>query len=124
MDSYIQPAFVGRHTGYITDPYLVRSSGRKLLSHDILSHGKGMSGIGGSLEFPLLLTAYAKLSAYPLDPADSYPDIVFRQVTLQFLGAVHLPGPPVCRSDLYLQPAFLPGPLRKGPVPPGIIAAG
>ena len=36
----IQPAFVGGHIGYITDPYLVRHSNLELLTRDILSYGK------------------------------------------------------------------------------------
>ena len=61
MAGNAQPAFVGGHIGYITDPHLVRGGNRKLLSQDILSDGKSMPGIGGSLELPLLFTAYASL---------------------------------------------------------------
>jgi hypothetical protein len=83
-----------------------------------------MPRIGGGFEFPLLLASYPELAPYPLYPADAYPDIVLRQVKLQLLGAAHLPVPPVRRLYLYLQPAFLPGPPRWGPVHPGIVAAG
>jgi hypothetical protein len=41
-----------------------------------------MPGIGGSLEFTLLLAAYAELTANTLDPADTHPDTMLRQVML------------------------------------------
>jgi hypothetical protein len=104
MRSYVQPAFVSRHIGYITHPYLIRRGNLKLLSQDIISYRKGMPGIGGSLEFPLLLAAYAELSPNSFDPANPHPDTMLRQIMLQLLRAVNLPGTLVGRSDLYLQP--------------------
>jgi len=74
----IQPAFVSRHVGYITHPYLVRHGNLELLPQDILGYREGMLRIGGSFEFPLLLTAYTELSSNTFDPANSYPNTVLR----------------------------------------------
>jgi len=82
MASNVQPAFVGGHIGYITDPHLVWSCNRKLLPQDILSDGKGMLRISGSLEFPFLFAAYAELPPNSLDPANANSDTVVRQVIL------------------------------------------
>src|SRR4030042_1406381 len=112
VGGYIQPAFVSRHVGYITHPYLIRCGNLKLLSQDIISYRQSMSRIGGSFEFTFLLAAYAELSPNSFYPANSHPDTVLRQIMLQLLGAVNLPGTPVGCSDLYLQPRFLSGPLR------------
>src|SRR3972149_7536508 len=104
MSSDVQPAFVSRHVGYITHPYLVRCGNFKLLSQDIISYRKSMLRVGSSFEFPFLLAAYGELSPNSFDPANSHPDTVLRQIILQLLGAVNLPGALVCCSDLYLQP--------------------
>jgi hypothetical protein len=111
MAGNVQPAFVGGHIGYITHPYLVRRGDLKPLFQDIISYRKSMFRIGGSLEFSLLLTAYAQLPANTLDPAYAHPDTLLRQVILQLLGAVNLSGSLVCRSDLDLKPCFLSSPL-------------
>src|SRR4030042_4856477 len=111
VSSYVQPAFVSRHVGYITHPYLVRCGNFKLLPQDILSYRKSMLRIGGSFEFPFLLAAYAELSPDTFYAANSHPDTVLSQIMLQLLGAVNLPRPLVACFDLYLQPPFLSGPL-------------
>jgi len=41
-----------------------------------------MLGVDGGLEFPLLLTAYARLPLNSLDPANTHPNTVLRQVVL------------------------------------------
>src|SRR4030067_3464354 len=60
VSSYVQPAFVSRHIGYITHPDFIRRGNLKLLSQDIISYRKSMLRVGSSLEFPFLLAAYAK----------------------------------------------------------------
>src|SRR4030043_475052 len=123
MSSYVQPAFVSRNIGYITHPYLIRRGNLKLLSQDIISYRKSMLRVGSSFEFPFLLAAYAQLSLNSFYPANSHPDTMLRQIILQLLGAVNLPGTLVSRSDLCLQPCFLPAPLQNRPPPPVIIPA-
>ncbi len=92
MSSNIQPAFVSGHVGDVACPYLVRSSNRKLLPQDILSYRKSMLRVGSSFEFALLLAAYAELSPNSFYPAYSHPDTMRRQIVLQLLGTVNLPG--------------------------------
>src|SRR4030066_1802114 len=101
MSSYVQPAFISRHVGYITHPYLIRCGNLKLLSQDILSYRKSMLRVGGSFEFPLLLAAYAQLSPNSLYPANSHSDTMRRQIMLQLLGAVNLPGTLIGCSDIH-----------------------
>src|SRR4030042_630592 len=74
MSSYVQPAFVSRHIGYITHPYLIRRGNLELLSQDILSYRKSMLRVGSSFEFPFLLTAYAELPSNSFYPANPHPD--------------------------------------------------
>src|SRR4030067_3020826 len=102
VSSYVQPALVSRHIGYITHPYLIRRGSLKLLSQDIISYRKSMLRVGSSFEFPFLLAAYAELSPNSFYPANSHPDTVLRQIILQLLGAVNLPGTLIGCSDLYL----------------------
>src|SRR3972149_1370389 len=80
--------------------------------------------MSGDLEFPLLLAAYAELLPDALDPANPYPDTMLRQVVLQLLRAVGLPGAPVRRSNLKLQADLFTVPWHWGPVCPGVVAAG
>ena len=78
----IQEPLIGADIGDIAHPYLVRFGDRKLLSQDILSHGKGMLRISGSFEFPLLYATDAKLFPNTLDPMDTHLDSVLRQIVL------------------------------------------
>src|SRR3972149_1298779 len=75
----IQPAFVCRYIGYITHPDFIRGGNPELLFQDILGNWKFMSGISGSLEFPLLLAAYSQLPPYPLYPANTHANIMLGQ---------------------------------------------
>jgi len=83
-----------------------------LLFQQVLRYRQLVPGMSGDLEFPLLLAAYAELLPDALDPANTYPDTMLRQVVLQLLRAVGLPGAPVRRSNLKLQAYLFTGPLR------------
>ena len=68
--------------------YLLRLSELELIDRhhrmveQVIRNWQSVRGVSGSLESPLLFTAYAELLPDPLDPANTHPNAMLRQIAL------------------------------------------
>lgn len=110
----VKPPLIGGNVGDVRQPNHIGNGRRKFLGQQVFSHRQGVVGVGGGFKFSLLAAADAEFTAQSLDPANPNPHPMIRQILLQTLRAVALPGPAaVGRLDLYRQPGVLPLPARR-----------
>jgi hypothetical protein len=107
MGGAVEPPFVGRDVGKVTDPDFVRSESLELLRQEILRHGESMRRTSRCLELLDLRAPDAAPLPDTSDAMDTRGDAVSGEVFLEPFRAAGFAGPFVGGLYLDFEPPLL-----------------